>query len=175
MSNAPQDLSKILWNDTPALNGYQSNDQYQQHILEQYKLYVEMADKVSARRDIANGFFLTLNGLLLGASGALIEKGYSLNPKWALAFPLFVLLLGCFFWWQLILAYKQLNGAKFQIVGELEMRLPASPYRKAEWDCLLKQGRDRSVYWPITHLESKVPGIFAVGYLIAAIALWFAS
>lgn len=172
MSNAPQDLSQILWNDTPPSNGYQSPDQYRDHVLEQYKIYLEMADRISGRRDIANAFFLTLNGLCLGAAGALIDKGYSFDPKWALLFPLTVLLLECFFWWRLIISYKQLNGAKFQIVGEFEVRLPASPYGKAEWKHLLKGGTDRKTYWPLTHIESKIPVIFAVGYLIAAISLW---
>ncbi len=175
MSNPPQDLSKVLWNDVPPNNGYASEDQYREHILEQYKVYLELADKISVRRDVANAFFLSLNGLCLGAAGSLIDKGYSFTPKWALLFPLAVLLLECFFWWRLIISYKQLNGAKFQIVGEFESRLPASPYRKAEWETLLKHGADRKTYWPLTHLESKIPIIFFVGYLIAAISLWCAS
>lgn len=175
MSSAVQDVSKALWNDSPPKNSYESDEQYHDHIVEQYKLYVEMADRVSARRDVANAFFLTLNGLCLGAAGTLIDKGYSTNPQWALLFPLTVLLLLCFFWWRLILSYKQLNGAKFRIVGELESRLPSSPYKKAEWETLLNQGKDRKVYWPLTHLESKIPVVFAIGYLIAATALWYQS
>jgi hypothetical protein len=171
MSNTPGDLSAILWNDSPPKNDYASDEQYREHILEQYKLYVEMADRISGRRDVANAFFLTLNGLFLGAAGALIDRGYVFSPKWALLFPLAVLLLECFFWWRLIFSYKQLNGAKFNIVGEFESRLPASPYRNAEWLHLLKEGKERKVYWPITHLESKIPAMFAVGYIIAAIAL----
>jgi hypothetical protein len=175
MSNPPKDLTAVLWNDTPKNNGYPSPEQYRNHILDQYKLYVEMADKISARRDVANGFFLTLNGIFLGASGALIDRGYSFEPKWALLFPLGVLWLICFFWWRLIISYKKLNGAKFQIVGQLEARLPCNPYGKTEWEFLLKQGTDRKTYWPLTHLESKIPGIFAFGYLIAAICLWFSK
>jgi len=173
MSTPTRNISDILWNDGIVQNGYQSEEQYREHILEQYKIYLEMADRISNRRDIANAFFLTLNGLFLGAAGALIDKGYEFSPKWALCFPLAVLLFGCFFWWRIIFSYKQLNGAKFYIVGEFETRLPASPYRKAEWQTLLKEGMDRKVYWPLTHLESKVPGLFAIGYLIAALALWF--
>ena len=32
-------------------------DNYQAHLLEQYKLYVEMADRISQRRDHANRFY----------------------------------------------------------------------------------------------------------------------
>lgn len=174
MSNPSQDLSKILWNDSYAKSSY-STEQYNEHTLEQYKIYLEMADRVSGRRDIANAFFLTLHGFCLGAAGSLIDKGYTTDPKWALIFPLSVLLLLCFFWWRLIVSYKQLNGAKFQIVGEFESRLPASPYKGAEWNNLLKSGKDRKAYWPLTHLESKIPWIFAVGYIIAVVALIWAT
>jgi hypothetical protein len=168
----PKDLSDVLWVKPSSKNGYKSEEQYREHIIDQYKTYLEMADRISSRRDIANAFFLTLNGAFLGAAGALIDKGYSFEPKWALLFPLSVFLLECFFWWRLIISYKQLNGAKFNIVGEFESKLPASPYREAEWIHLLKEGKDRKTYWPLTHLESKIPVLFAIGYIIAAIALF---
>ena len=95
-----------------------------------------------------------------------------MEPRWALLFPILVLLLLCFFWWSLISSFKKLNGAKFQIVGAFEMRLPASPYKKAEWDTLLKHGRDRRTYWPLNHVESWIPVVFAFGYMVAAVALW---
>jgi len=33
---------------------------YKEHLLEQYKIYVEMADRISARRNLANVFFFIL-------------------------------------------------------------------------------------------------------------------
>ena len=39
--------------------------EYRNHILEQYKLYVEMADKISQRRLETNNFFVSVNTLLL--------------------------------------------------------------------------------------------------------------
>jgi len=106
LTSPSKDISKVLWNDDPVRNGYQSDEQYHEHIIEQYKLYVEMADRISSRRDIANTFFLTLNGLVLGSAGLLIEKSFSLSQKWALIFPLAVLLLQCFFWNRLINSFK---------------------------------------------------------------------
>lgn len=41
------------------------NDDGKELILEQYKLYVEMADKVSERRFNVNTFFLTANSTIL--------------------------------------------------------------------------------------------------------------
>lgn len=168
MTSKKTDLSQILWNDSSPRNDYSSEEQYRQHVLEQYKIYLELADRVSSRRDVANSFFLTLNGAIVASLGYLIEKQTNLLSEWWMVlFPLFVLLLQCFFWWRLINSYRQLNGAKFQIVGEFESRLPASPYKKAEWDSLLEEGKNCKVYWPLTHLESKIPVMFGITYLIA--------
>ena len=38
---------------------------YNDHVLDQYKLYVEMADRISSRRLTANSFFLSLNSILI--------------------------------------------------------------------------------------------------------------
>ena len=60
---------------------------YKQHLLEQYKLYVEMADEVSSRRSKANNFFLSVNTLLVTAIGVLTELESSfitLNLWWVL-------------------------------------------------------------------------------------------
>lgn len=159
-------LSEHLWNEAN-ISGCENV------IFEQYKLCIEMADKISSRRDTANGFFLTLNSLILGTGATLVEKIHSVEPKWFLIFPALILFLECFFWWRLIIAYKQLNGAKFQIIGELENKLPAAPYGKAEWEYLLKKGEDRAVYWPLTHLESKIPWMFFWGYVIFFIFIIF--
>src|SRR5262245_9792406 len=46
---------------------------FQNHLLEQYKLYVEMADRISQRRGTANTFFLTVNTAIIGALGTFIK------------------------------------------------------------------------------------------------------
>ena len=42
-----------------------------EHALEQYKLYVEMADRISARRQTANSFFLSVNTAIVALLGYL--------------------------------------------------------------------------------------------------------
>ena len=44
-------------------------ESYQAHSLEIYKLYVQMADNISARRQSANSFFLTVNTAIIGIVG----------------------------------------------------------------------------------------------------------
>jgi hypothetical protein len=39
----------------------------------------------------------------------------------------------CFAWFYLVWSYRLLNSAKYQVVGALEERLPASPFWAAEW------------------------------------------
>ncbi len=55
-----------LWNEqiTPSSYATEGDKNYRTAILEQYKLYVEMADRVSSRRGLTNTFFLTLNTLV---------------------------------------------------------------------------------------------------------------
>ncbi|WIX92470.1 hypothetical protein [Amycolatopsis sp. DG1A-15b] len=47
----------------------------------------------------------------------------------------------------------------------LEEQLPASPYWRAELQAL-GEGKDKVLYWPLTHLEQWLPVIFAVVYVI---------
>ena len=50
-------------------------EKYHEHLLEQYKLYVEMADRVSERRQTANNYLLTVNSILVSLFGVL--SGFS--------------------------------------------------------------------------------------------------
>jgi hypothetical protein len=133
-------------------------------------MYVEMADKISERRTAANTFFLTVNTFILGMIGFLYEKGpQSQNPFLLIVFSIALLSL-CFTWYLLIKSYRQLNTAKYKVVGEFERFLPSSPYWSAEWKSL-GGGENRKLYTPLTHLESTLPGIFASLYVLAIIGL----
>jgi hypothetical protein len=154
-----------VWNTTA---GAPDTDQIQAAILEQYKIYVEMADRISARRSLTNTFFLTLNTAVFAAIGSL-WKTPPAAPSWLLVFPLLALLVQCGAWFFLVRSYRQLNSAKYIVIGVLEERLPASPYWKAEWKAL-GEGKDKAKYWPMTHLEQWIPIIFAATYIAAFIA-----
>lgn len=79
--NEIRDNSSVLWNKDITSDTYVSPELYQAHLFEQYKNFVEMADRVSARRNLANTFFLTLNTFLIGAAGFIFEKGPTIgNP-----------------------------------------------------------------------------------------------
>lgn len=160
-----------LWNDDIGPGAYdEPGTRYRSAVLEMYKTYVEMADRISARRALANTFFLTLNTAVLTAFGVLWSNPPS-APPWLLVIPLAALFGACGAWFYLVRSYRQLNTAKYEVIGALEERLPASPYWTAEWTAL-GEGRDRSLYWPLTHLEQWAPILFASLYVLAfAVAL----
>jgi hypothetical protein len=90
-----------------------------EHYFELYKLAVEMADRISARRSVANSFFLTIN------TGLVAVMGEADDLKWYL--PVAGLLF-CVTWWALLKSYRDLNSAKFQIILGMEERLPVRVY-----------------------------------------------
>lgn len=150
-----------LWNDIPIKEGseYPHNEKWYSHLLDQYKLYVEMADRISQRRTTANNYFLTVNSAILGFVGYLTSKD-STEYLWTLGFAGMALTA---LWFAIIISYKNLNTAKWNVVHEIEKRLPISPY-DAEWEAV-QRGLSKKLYWPISHVESFVPWIFFVLHL----------
>ena len=165
-----EDVRASLWSPEtdPARWGGQL-EAYSNAMLEQYKIYVEMADRVSARRGLTNTFFLTLNSGVFTVIGV-VWTSRTHTTSWLLIFPVLVLIGQCLAWFWLVRSYRQLNAAKYVVIGVLEERLPASPYWRAEWKAL-GEGRDPSRYWPLTHLEQWIPTLFALCYLGGFIAI----
>ncbi len=159
-----------LWTTAVRPDNYEgAGEKYQAAILEQYKIYVEMADRVSQRRGLTNTFFLTLNSAIFTVIGVFWKDAPS-GSAWLLVFPLVIALGQCTAWWWLVRSYRLLNGAKFEVIGALEERLPSSPYWRAEW-MALGEGRDWRKYLPLTHLEQWVPILFELVYLVGFICV----
>lgn len=157
MVDVPQ---RKLWNDIEEGATYPENEKWHSHLLEQYKLYVEMADRISQRRTSANTYFLSVNSAILAFVG-FVTSGADPDYMWLLA------LAGCLltmFWFNIVLSYRNLNSAKWQVIQDIEKRLPISPY-DAEWDSV-QRGNNPKLYRPITHIESWVPWIFFVLHFI---------
>ncbi|MER5541386.1 hypothetical protein ABT072_02660 [Streptomyces sp. NPDC002589] len=135
-------------------------------LLELYKLAVEMADRVSARRGTANAFFLSVQSTLVtlvGFGSPSLEK----SPWWV---PLAVALTGVTLsgaWWLQLRSYRDLNSAKFKVIHALEDHLPAR-IMADEWDLLKRHpmpGR-RNRYAELGTSERIVPLVFAAAHLI---------
>lgn len=141
--------------------------EYEKHLFEQYKLYVEMADRISARRMLANSFFIGVHTALIAAFTVLFKEGILLRSFVGIPFIAAVIL--CFIWWRIVYSYRQLNSAKFKVIHTLEARLPVAPY-DAEW-YELGGGKNPKLYRPITHIENWVPLCFGLLYILLAVAL----
>ena len=84
-------------------------------MLELYKLYVEMTDRISQRRQSANNYFLTINTALI--SLVIASLAYSLFAKdmshdFTMGVLIGVSLVGlanCWAWHALIMSYKSVN------------------------------------------------------------------
>jgi len=147
---------------------YGSN--YKKHLLVQYRLCVEMADRNSTRRAASNNFFLSANTLLLTAIGILSGLGFgfgAFNLWWVVLTSLAGVLL-CWAWSVTIRSYRDLSRAKFAVINAIERKLPAAAFCM-EWACLSPDSRtDR--YLELTRVERYVPMIFAFLYLTLAVA-----
>ena len=164
------EVEPMLWNATVGPADYDAaHEKYAQAILEQYKLYVEMADRVSVRRGLANTFFLTVNTTVFTTIGLLWSRQPE-APTVAALIPLLILLVQCFVWFWVVRSYRQLNSGKWAVVGALERRLPASPWWNAEWHAL-GEGKSPARYWPLTHVEQFVPALFALAYIAGFVAI----
>ena len=135
---------------------------YQRQLFEQYRMCVEMADRISHRRNLANTLFLTLNTAVLAALATMVEKADSTDVNVAIQIiALTGLILSCFAWIVLIRSYRQLNTAKFKVIGAYERMLPTSPWFNAEWKAL-GEGKDKTTYTPLTVVETYVPILLMV-------------
>ncbi len=147
-------------------SSYPSTVPYEAHVIEQYKLAVEMADRVSARRMVANSFFVAIHTAIVAAI-AFLAKEHLFTIPWATVVAFAGVMLLCLLWWQIITSYKNLNTAKYIIIGKIEKRLPLSIY-DSEWK-LVGEGRNKTLYNPMTHIEQLVPWAFMVIYACLAV------
>jgi len=131
-----------------------------------------MADRIS-RRGLTNTSFLTLNTLVLTLFGMFWKDSPSAIPILALVLLLAVAPGECGAWWFIVRSYRQLNAGKYQLVGLLEERLPASPCWSTEWKAR-GEAKDWRIYFPLTHVEQWIPLLFAavysLGFALAATA-----
>jgi hypothetical protein len=130
--------------------------------LEQYKLAVEMADRISARRATANGFFLTVQATLVALLGV---KG--IDSDWIAAAGILLSLT----WFLLLRSYRDLNAAKFRVIGDIETKLPIAVFAD-EWKYLkedpVKPWRPR--YAELGLIERLVPVVFGAIFLVTVIS-----
>ena len=144
------------------MNPEEYGEKHSDHLLEQYKLYVEMADRVSQRRDQSNRFYVTIVSALAAIvviiarfgvpeNGSLLEVAFLVVGLFGLALSVV--------WHFNIRSYRTLNSAKFDIINGIEKQLPYAGYSK-EWEILSNPPPGRPQYQQLTRVEQFVPVIF---------------
>jgi hypothetical protein len=151
----PGDEASLLFSVPPTEYG----PLYQTHLLEQYKLYVDSADRISQRRSTTNSFLLGVNSSLVTLYG--LAPHLRASTAWELLVPISGILVSLA-WLSLVENYRKLNSVKFQVIHQLEKKLPACLY-DYEWK-LSEEGRGK-VYRPVTHIEQGIPLVFALLYV----------
>lgn len=151
--------------------------------LELYKLTVEMADRVSARRGTANSFFFTLHAALVAVIGfvrptneTIVDTGASGQQvvehvdEFGLIYVAVAGLVLASAWWILLKSFRDLNRAKFSVIGKMEKMLPVEPFND-EWEQLkadpVKKWQRR--YAEFSSIERVVPLVFGAIYVAAII------
>lgn len=135
-------------------------------ILEQYKLYVDTAEKVSDRRQSSNNFFLTLNSVLLAFTGFLTSLSFEF---WHIIIA-FAGVCISLLWLLTLQSFRNLNSSKFKVIHCLEENLPIKLF-KDEWKCL-GRGKDRRKYLKLSVIEQGVPIIFMLLYAFIVVLMF---
>lgn len=127
---------------------------YESTILEQWKTCIAEANGISEKRNNANNIFITLNTALF----AVIT--FSLNYKSVLLSVIGIVI--CILWIYTINSYKKLNSVKYEIINEIEQKLPLAPFL-CEWDRL----NNKYEYVRLTKIEKFIPWLFIVLYSVS--------
>ncbi|WP_297637751.1 hypothetical protein [uncultured Clostridium sp.] len=125
-------------------------------LLEQWKVYVQMADNMSVRRSKSNSFFTTINTTIIG----LISVSFFSNHRNLILITGILISIA---WISSIRSYKILNNAKFKVINKIEESFPMQGFTE-EWDELKK-----SKHIKLTSNETYVPIGFIIIYMIC---LW---
>lgn len=135
-----------------------NNESKEESLLAQWQTCVEMANSVSQRRDTMNNIFVTLNLAIMAA----------VSVVWDIK-SLLLLIAGivvCIVWTLFIRNYKLLNAAKFEVIKEIEKKLPSQPFND-EWNKL----KGNKKYRDGTKLERLLPIMFIVLYVVATVVI----
>lgn len=127
-------------------------------ILAQWQTCVEMANAVSQRRDAMNNIFVTLNLTMIAA----VSIAWDLKSTMLLVAGVVL----CIIWQAFIKNFKLLNTAKFDVINNLEKKLPVAPFND-EWELLIKNKK----YKDGTILEKVLPITFIIIYVVAILVI----
>lgn len=129
-----------------------------------FELYLATAEKVSDRRAAANVWILSVNSALIAMYGYLAaDKSIIVPPGqksvWLWAIPAAGMITSLT-WLAVLETYRQLNGAKFLVLQDLEKSLPAQPFATER---MHYKAANRLAF---AKVESAIPFCFFALYLV---------
>lgn len=155
-------------------------DEKKQELLEIYKLHADLADRVSQRRDSANRLYVgLLTGIILLTGISLLigmlfaprsfrwfteGAGADLTLTWIVPIISSLGIILSVSWFVVIRSYRQLNTGKFKMLHELEDKIAYPAFRR-EWE-ILEQGENKNKYWKLTKVETFLPIVFGLFFII---------
>ena len=144
----------------------ESNNKNNKNNLELYKLHVEMADRVSHRRGIANNLFIAIHTSIILVSGLAIKYFEQFKIPLLIVMALGIAL--ALIWKELILSYKKLNSAKFKVINKIEEdHFSIQPYVD-EYEYYKKDKRkDFSI------IEKRIPIVLVTVYIVTIVVILF--
>ncbi|NJN92511.1 MAG: hypothetical protein HC878_20560 [Leptolyngbyaceae cyanobacterium SL_5_14] len=132
-------------------------------LIDQYKMYVEMHDRISARRNQANSFFISLLSGLLAIFSISSRQGQNLVPPFSGLVVGFLGTVLCILWNFNISAYRRLVERKIQVILEMEKYLPFYCYNRES--VLRQKDLAGKAYLRPTKIEQFTSVIFSIVYL----------
>ena len=128
-------------------------------LFELYKLYVEMANSVSQRRESSNKFFLTLVTTPVALLVLVSKENHSLlsNPSIMMACSIMGLVISIT-WILNLVMYRKLNSAKFKVILDIETHLPHAGFTEE------KEHLKVDNYRGLTKTEMVLPFLTAACY-----------
>jgi EamA domain-containing membrane protein RarD len=137
-----------------------------EHSLKQYKIYLDMIERISDRRMVTHNFFIsiitaviTLIVVLASSDVFASNKGFILSFLCAFVFGI------CKIWIDSLGSFAKLNSAKFKILFQIEKDLPYKCLMD-EWELL----KNDSSYRLLSENEKRVPKYIMAFMAVSAVA-----
>lgn len=122
-------------------------------ILEQWKTCAELANAITEKRNSANMTFITLNTAILAVN--------SFSAVFIDAVLAVIGIIISVLWLCTVNSYLKLSKAKYDVILELEKRLPKQPFRD-EWELLANKYN----YTGLMYFEKWLPIVFCILFVI---------
>lgn len=140
-------------------------DKFDNHLLEQYKQYTDIADRITQRRDQANVFYFSLVSALFAFISYIFQKG-TINANNAIILAVISALgaLICSSWYLYVMSKKELKRVKYRVISEMEKCLPYPCYTREKQ--MIDEGRTNGKYTAVRAIEAYIPAILAMAYVV---------